>query len=245
MAISFASIEGDVGGAGAQTVDTGSFAPSNDFLVLALLQSAISGGETPATPTVTGGGMAAWTIIAGCTVSWSDLVTFTAKITVFRALEATPGTAVMTIDQTAQTANCEGFAWEIIESTDIDTGGSNGADAIVQADNNTGDSSTAAITFASFGDASNNAGVAIAATGQGSPSLTPEAGWTGFTSRDTGGETLMRGMWRLGEDTSPTFSIGASSDWGMAGVEIKAAAAAAASFPPMQSWINRSPHLRM
>jgi hypothetical protein len=83
-----------------------------------------SGTTPPGAPTLTGGGMTEWTLVNSTTRT-------TTGLWVFRALQASPGAAAqLVVDGGAQTYTS--FAVIVDERDNVDTGGTNGADAIAQ-----------------------------------------------------------------------------------------------------------------
>lgn len=162
------------------SVNTASISPADDAAVFAFIQTHTWTTSTdPAIPTLVGGGMTTWTQIA--TVIGDTTAASRVRLTVFRALQATPGTAVATIGNLG--SNADGRAWSIFECTGVDTSGTNGSGAVVQvvtdfSNANHNGADTFAGTVANFGDAVNNMTVAgwalksVTATGAAGAGLT-------------------------------------------------------------------------
>jgi hypothetical protein len=115
-----------------------------------------SGSTPPTAPTVSGGGMTTWTLVNSTTRTTSGLW-------VFRALQASPGAAApLLIDGGAQTYTS--FSVIVDERDTVDTGGSNGADAIAQSTaSNAAAGTTYAVSFSGAAtEAENEAWSAIA-----------------------------------------------------------------------------------
>jgi len=132
--------------------NTASISPGSNRLVIVAVGSDTTGGAggNPNTPTLSGGGMTNWTQIA--TIDLSADHHF--RITLFRALQASPGSGVIVIDFAGQN---QGYCiWSITEFIGVITTGTNGADAVIQSANNTGASVTSlAITLGAFGNPNN------------------------------------------------------------------------------------------
>lgn len=228
MAINFTSISGgtsEVVGTSATDGDS-TTVPGSNNLVLLKVTTIIEGAATPNQPTVTGKGL---TWVAINTQTFTDGATFTGRTTLFRGMAASPTAAAVVITTTGQSQNA--WMWEIIQSADTDTSGTNGSGAIVQSAVASGTSASPSATLAAFGDATNNACVYVVSHGAPTSAITPEAGMTSFTQRDTISYSL-RGAWRLGQDTSPSATLAASRNWGVIALEIKAAAGGGGGQPP-------------
>jgi hypothetical protein len=192
---------------------------------LQLLAIANQKASAPDTPTVTGASMT-WVQIATVKNDVDNL-----RLTVFRALNASPGTGALTIDYAGATQqNC---LWKWHENTgNEDLTGSDGAGAVVQSVTgaSSGASTTLTITLATFGDASNNMGIAFYAT----PANTTFAADTGGGWAETAAEvnnasppTTLGDMWLLGgADLAATGTFGASQRVCGVAMEIKAATTA-------------------
>jgi hypothetical protein len=200
------------------SVNTASVSPSANALVLITVKGASGGGTAPDAPTVTGNGLT-WVQVA--TQTFTDGSSETHRLTTFRALGASPSSGVINIAHSGNVPDA-GITWTVREYTGVDTGGTNGSAAVVQSDPNTGTGTAISATLAAFGDAVNNAVDIAAATFAGS-TLTPEGGYTGYTTDTTEGN-LLRAAWKIGEDTTPSMTLDTSFVWAAIALEIKAAA---------------------
>jgi hypothetical protein len=123
---------------------TASISPTaNRLVVLSVYNDAAS----PNIPTVSGASM-----------TWTQVVTRTAgsvRITIFRALSATPGSGVLTIDFAGQTQ--AGCMWAVDEFSGVNKTGVNGISAIAQTAGNdaTGSQTGITVTLGSFSNANN------------------------------------------------------------------------------------------
>src|SRR6185436_8215349 len=87
----------------------------------ALVTLAVMGHNTTTaapSPTVSGGGMAAWTQVA--TVTFDGVNTAHKRLSIFRALSATPGSGPVKITFTTTQSNCQ---WIVAQWTGVETSG--------------------------------------------------------------------------------------------------------------------------
>lgn len=206
------------------SVATASITPTANRLVLAEVRASSGGGTAPPAPTLTGNGLT-WVQIA--TRTYTDGATETHRITRFRAMGASPTTGAVTIAHS--TAPNSTMAWSIREYSGVDTSGSNGSGAVVQTVTNGGTGTAASVTLAAFGSGTN--GVDIAVGTFAGTSLTPEAGYTGYTQASHFGN-LLRAAWDDVADTSPSMTIGSSTVWAAIATEIKEAGGGGGSSRP-------------
>lgn len=183
---------------------TDSFSASPNRLVLAWVYSICA--TAPNTPTLSGSGL-----------TWVEVDNVTngsvRKLTLFRAMSSTPPSGGgVTIDFGGQTQT--GCAWTIVEYGNVDTTGSDGANAVVQAVTGSDPTNTTSlsITLASFASANN-----ATAGGFGIPlnnSSFPAEG-SGFTltgRRAQGSPNLsIMSEFRSDNDTTVDASWGAST----------------------------------
>jgi len=213
---------------GASFTTTGTLNPVANKLYLAVVTNSKTTPAIPDPVSLTGGGLT-WTQVASSTHT-------ALRLTVFRALSASPGAAA-TLTASAQGGVSQtGWTIIVVELDGIDTSGVNGAGAIVQSVAGDGGSALGgSLTLAAFGDPTNNAAFA-AWEHQAAEATTPEAGWTELaditrTTPSRGAET----EWRTGQDTTPTASWATSADWVGVAVEIKAAPGTATDYYVVQS----------
>lgn len=157
-------------GVSASSYNTASISPVANKLVIATVRGLVGSG-TVNTPTCSGASMT-WTLVK-TQISASNLT----NITMFRALSASPGSGALTFDFGGQSQNS--CAWSITEFTDVNTTGTNGANAVVQnnGDTNTGTQSSLTVTLNSFSSARNATHGVINKGGNNNPS----AAGDGFT----------------------------------------------------------------
>ena len=172
----------------------------------------ISSGA-PTTPTVSGGGITTWTQVA--TVVFQTNY----RLTIFRALQASPGaSAAATIDfGGVQQLHCY---WSVSEYSGIDTGGTNGANAVRNPTTNTGSSTSPNVTLPAFADAANGTYGAFAYN-DNTPVPSAGSGFTAIHTQQIETETLFT-EWRADNDTSVDCSLSTSKGWGGIALEIVA-----------------------
>lgn len=191
---------------------TASIAPTGNNLILATVQSRIT-GATPLAPTLTGNGL-----------TWVEVVSQTyqtnaspdRRITIFRALGASPSSGTVAISFGAVTQ--ADASWIISEFTNVDTGGSDGADAVVQsvAGTSTDAQTSFLVTLAAFGNINNATFGAIGVNVNGTT-----AQGTGFTEiADVNVVGSLETQWRNDNDTSVDWTHNSADSVGLA-VEIK------------------------
>jgi hypothetical protein len=193
--------------------DTASYTPSANVLVLAAIAISFASDQTV---TLSGNGLT-WVEVATRTFD-----TTLKRITLFRAMGASPTTGALTITPNGALT---GWAWGIQEFSGVDTSGTNGSGAIVQSATAAGTGSQVA-TLAAFADAVNNATFgAIAGDTNAAPTVS--AGFTELAANNgaTPGRNLLT-EWRLGEDTTVGNGMGGAAQIGIIAAEIKMAAAA-------------------
>lgn len=198
---------------------TGSTGSNSKLFLIAVVNSLAT---TPATPTLThAGGL---TCVQVETTAGANH-----RLTIFRALKTSGVSSATFTANAGETAT----GWIVIvdEFDGVDTSGTDGSGAIVQAGTpQNGSGTTATGSLAAFGDATNNAAF-MATVINSNAAITHEVGYTelgdiGHSSPTRACET----EFKVGEDTAPTSTF-TSSAWRALTAEIKAAAAAATEDP--------------
>lgn len=196
---------------------TASITPSADRLVVACVVQR-RGADGTAAPTLSGNSL---TYVQIATIEFQAR----RRITCFRAMGASPTTGAITIDYSAATQKSS--HWSVFEFDGVDTTGTNGSGAVVQSATNSGTATSSNVTLAAFGDATNNA--AVGATGIDDVlAVTPETGYAEIHDVGAAGLQTIETEWNTGEDLSVTASWTGTQIWGMIGIEVKVAPAAAA-----------------
>lgn len=211
-------------GSSTSSVTTASVSPTANKLQLLAVHSRNFTGSAPPAPTVTGCGLT-WVQVA--TLQHDTGPTSLKRVTLFRAMGASPSTGTLTIDFAgdSQTDVC----WSLDEFTGTDTSGTNGSGAIVQtvtAKDETGSATSITATLAAFGSV-NNATYGAFAHVAPTNGVTASAG-SGFTALASPLDTVIGLIteFKTTNDTTVDGSLsGSSFELGMIASEIKAAAA--------------------
>lgn len=195
--ITVTTIESGADGADKSSFTTASYTPNANRLILACLYiNETTGGGTPPVPTLSGNGLT-WTLVATST-------TGTVRACIFRAVGSAPSIGALTIDFAGNTEN--DLQWIIEEFTDINIGGTNGANAIVQSATNTASNpSSLTVTLGAFSNAINPTfGLVCSRNGPG-PLTTPGDGFTEIT--EVGSIHMTQTQWKKTNDTSVDWSF--------------------------------------
>lgn len=190
--------------------DTASVAPSGNTLQLLRVGYR---GDTGATVSVTGCGLT-WVLV-------DDQAENSYRILLFRAMGASPSSGALTI---AFTSNPERVNWDLCEFGNVDTGGTNGSGAIVQAVKNaTSGAGGLTVTLAAF-SSEDNATYGAFLCGNGDFHASG-SGFTQLASMLTGPEDQWYRIygstqWRNDNDTTVDVTWGYNLGVGIA-VELK------------------------
>lgn len=221
MAVACTNIIGNTSGSGTSATTASITATANRLYLLTVwTRTGIT--ANPNQPTASGGGLGTWDVIAS--VVYDDSSSSRKRVTLFRALSASPGAgAAIAIDEAGQTQTS--FGWIVDEVTGIDTSGTNGSGAIVQSATNIDSSATTAsltVTLAAFGSANNATYGSFAEGGNGT--WTQGSGFTKIGNVTTTGDT-MNGITEFlaSNDTTVDATDSTNSELGGIGIEIKAA----------------------
>lgn len=156
---------------------TTSIAPgSNALITVAVLGH--NSTSAPPSPTLSGGGMATWTVVSSITL---DAVgTPHKRLTIYRAMSATPGSGPLTITWSATVSNCQ---WIVSQWDGVDASGSNGAGAVVQSGSTSGDATNGlAVPLAAFADPGDVA-YGVFAVNKNALAVIPGSGFTEITQQ--------------------------------------------------------------
>lgn len=201
-------------GTAATSYATASISPSGNKLVLAWVSSRIAAG-TPAAPTLSGNGLT-WVQVA--TVQFSGTTT---RLTLFRAMAASPTSGAVTIDFSGVTQDTA--SWSISEFGNVNTSGTNGSGAVNQsATNSTAGATSLTVTLASASPTYSIAGGFATINGG---TITPEAGFTEL-GEDIANTIDVESEWKFdnsGQDTTVSASWAGSVAAGGIALEIVSA----------------------
>ena len=221
MAIAISNLTyGDSGVGGGTSFSSSSISPSSNALVLLSVSSRTGISTDPNIPTVTGNGLT-WVQVA--TLVFDTTSSSRRRLTVFRAMGASPSNGAVTVDFAGQTQT--DYSYAVDQSTGTDTTGTNGSGAIVQSVSNSDESGSASsitATLAAFSNAGNATFGAFA-----------EAATFGFTvgsgftllgaatgSADTG--IMCNTEYKLSNDTTVDGSWSGAGEIGCIAIEINA-----------------------
>src|ERR1051325_3415385 len=104
---------------------TAAITPAPNALVTVAVLTHQSSSAAPA-PTLSGGGMAAWDVVATTTFNGATPLD---RVTIFRAMSAAPGSGPIAITSSVTVSNCQ---WIVSQWNGVETSGSNGSGAIGQ-----------------------------------------------------------------------------------------------------------------
>ncbi|HKC48224.1 MAG TPA: hypothetical protein VKB63_11545, partial [Gemmatimonadales bacterium] len=125
---------------------TASIAPAPNALVTVAVLTHQSSSAAPL-PTVSGGGMSAWDVVATATFNGGTPLD---RVTIFRAMSASPGSGAITITSSVTVSNCQ---WVVSQWDGVDNSGTNGSGAIVQTGATTGSAVNGlTVSLAAFAD---------------------------------------------------------------------------------------------
>ena len=224
---------GGAAGSNIKTATTSSIAPGANRLILAWIVN--TNNQTPDLPTLSGNGLT-W-VVASTAVWNAGKPTFLDRITLFRAMGASPTAGSVTI---SFSSGQESIAWSIVEFSGVDTSGTNGSGAVVQTATGTDDAagpSGLTITLPSAIGSGNATAGGLGNAGAAAASISPGAGYTAFSEVYLSGpQSDLRAEWRA--DGSATVNATQSGSFPMGGiaVEIRAAGAALALALVKQVW---------
>jgi adhesin/invasin len=195
---------------------TASISPAPNTLVTVAVTTHNATAAAPA-PTLTGGGMASWDVVA--TVTYDAVGAPKKRITIFRAMSPAPGSGPITITSSITLSNCQ---WIVSQWSGVETSGSNGSGAIVQTGTNAADAvTTLATPLAPFG---NSANVAYGVFGVNSNvvAITPGAGFTEIDEQPSTESTAADLFAEWGVNLPTINATWTTKNAGALGVEIKA-----------------------
>lgn len=210
---------------GGSSYATASWTPIANRLYLASVTTRTGITADPTIPTASGNGL---TWVAIDSVVYDDSSSSRRRVTLFRAMGASPTTGALTFDEAGQAQTDAG--WSIEEVTGMDTSGTNGSGAIVQsatAVDVIGRSTALVITLAAFGSANNSAYGVFGYTTAGG-AITIGSGFTQLADKVLGASsTRLTTEWRPTSDTTVDLTPDGVMQIGGIAVEIKAAVSGA------------------
>jgi adhesin/invasin len=199
----------------ASTFTTASIAPAPNALVTVAVLSHQSASAVP-DPTLTGAGMT-WQVVASVAY---DGATPLDRLTIYRAMSASPGSGPLTIKTSATVSNCQ---WIVSQWSGVDQSGTNGSGAIVQTGSATGAAvTTLTASLAAFASPSDVA-YGVFGIAANTAVATPGSGFTTIDQQPSGESSVgdLFGEWTVNLPT--VTATWPSKPAGALSVEIKAA----------------------
>jgi hypothetical protein len=172
--------------------------------------------SAPPSPTLSGGGMSSWTVVA--TTTYDAVTQPHARVTIYRAMSSAPGSGPLTITFSVTESNCE---WIVSQWEGVETSGANGATAIGQTGLNRVDAANGlSVTLGALATAGNVA-YGVFGVRKNVPAVAPGTGFTEIAEQPSGESTWtdLQAEWSTNDST-----IDASwtkLNGGALGVEIK------------------------
>jgi hypothetical protein len=215
---------------------TASVAPAANKLITLAVMGHRSSGASPS-PTVTGAGLT-WTSFA--TVTCDPLTSSLKRITLYRALSASPGSGALTITFSAAQSHAQ---WIVSQWDGVDQGGTNGSGAIVQTGSDRRDNvTTLSVPLAAFASV-DNAAYGVFGVKSGTAVVTPGAGFTEIAEAASNESPFsdLQAEWKLNDNTVDASWATAINACALA-AELKAAAPPPApAISPTLSTVTASP----
>lgn len=223
MAITFTELAAVASTANTNSYATGSISPGANRLILVAVGLSDGGGADPDTPTsVTGNGITYELVdategnnlyLTGQTINY--------RVLLYRGMSASPSAGAVTVAFTNSATGCNIV---VVEADGVDTSGTNGSGAIVQAKKNTAVGTALTVTLTSAPDAAN----AVYATYDytNAVTFTPEGTWTELPATEITHANPghgMGGQYIVGADQTAAGTIGSSAEIGGIAVEVAAA----------------------
>lgn len=221
MAITATNLTSGGSATDTQSYNTASVTPGANKLILVAVTIRNYTAANLGTISLSGNGL---TYVEIVSTTFSSIASSQNRISLFRAMGASPSTGAITI--TISGTGNSACGWAVDELDGIDTSGTNGSGAIVQsATDNTDNASSdpPAITLSALVDAVNNATYASHANAN-LRLLTPGGSYVELVDQNTG--VAIHSMWLLPGTTTPTVTgFSSGDDAAGIGVEIKMAPA--------------------
>ena len=216
---------------------TASITPAPNTLVLLAVLGRMAGGVSPS-PVVTGGGMATWTLVGS--VAFDALGSPTRRLTLYRAMSATPGSGPLTITFSGTQSNAQ---WIVSQWSGVELSGVNGAGAIVQTGTAGSNAATGLnVTLNPFASP-NNAAYGAFGVSRTTAVVNPGSGFTEISEQPSGETTPgdLQAEWRTNDNTVDASWGSLSLTAAAVAVEIKSSSAGVGGVDALQSTLEVSP----
>lgn len=195
---------------------TASIAPAPNTLVTIAVTTHNATAAAPV-PTLSGGGMASWDVVA--TATYDVVGTPKKRITIFRAMSASPGSGPITITSSVTLSDCQ---WIVSQWSGVDGSGTNGSGAIVQTASNAADAvTTLAVPLAPFANP-NDVAYGVFGINSNVVAITPGVGFTEIDEQPSTESTAADLFAEWGVNLPTITANWATKNAGALGVEIKA-----------------------
>ena len=195
---------------------TAAISPAPSALVTVAVLGHSSFGAPPP-PTVTGGGMSAWTLIES--VTFDTLASPFKRLSLYRAMSTSPGSGPITITFTGTESNAE---WIVSQWQGVQTSGAEGADAIAQTGTNRSNATNGlTVPLAAFGD-SRNVALGVFAVNRSVAGITPGSGFTEISEQSSGESPPGSLQTERAENQNTIDATWSNLRGGAIGVEIRA-----------------------
>jgi Bacterial Ig-like domain (group 1)/Invasin, domain 3 len=202
--------------ANSKVYTTASIAPASNALVTIAVTTHQASAAAPS-PVVTGGGMSSWVVVA--TAAYGGATPLD-RVTVYRAMSASPGSGPITITSSATVSNCQ---WIVSQWSGVDPSGTNGAGAIGQTLAVSGEGVNGlTATLAAFGSAS-NVGYGVFGLTSNATDAAPGSGFAAIAQEPSGEGSTGDVFAEWAANRNVIGATWSSKSGGGLGVEIKAA----------------------
>lgn len=209
------------------TLVSDSHTPASNKLQLMTVTSRTGITANPNQPTATGNGLT-WVVVNS--IVYDTTSSSRKRVTLFRALGASPTAGATTVDFGGQTQTSSTLI--IDECTGADTSGTDGSGAVVQSVTNkdeTVSTGLLTVTLGAFGSTANATYGAFAEGGNGT--YTAGSGFTEVASLVNGDSIDTLTEYKSTNDTSVDATDSANSELGGIAIEIKEAVAGVSTYP--------------
>ena len=195
---------------------TAAISPAPNTLITIAVLGHNSTSAAPS-PIITGGGMSAWTEVA--TITFDAVGLPLKRMTIFRAMSASPGSGPITIRFSKAQSNSQ---WIVSQWSGVDISGVNGAGAIGQIGSASSDAANGlTVTLAPFGDP-NNVAYGVVGVRSSVPAVTAGAGFTEIAEHASAESppSALQAQWATNDNTIDAAWANLRS--ALLGIEIKA-----------------------
>jgi hypothetical protein len=201
--------------ANGHTFTTASIAPAANALVTLAVLTHASPTAAP-DPTVSGGGMTNWVVVASLPFGSGTPLS---RLTIYRAMSATPGSGPITIYSSPALGNIQ---WVVSQWTGVDNSGTDGSGAIAQTGSATGNAvSGLSVALAAFSNSA-NAAYGVFGIASNTAIASPGSGFTTIAQQASGESTVDDLFAEWAVNKTPVNATWTSKDGGALAFEIKA-----------------------